>query len=386
MNPYIVAAILAIAGIVMMTYADGFHSHSVIGITLVVASASASALYKTPMLDEKAWLSVSTVSIGGGQSSSSTPDSLIHVFMERALCTGVRSCWNRKGPSPNCPHRVGSMERSRVSWSAEALRVPLTGNKGRSLTPEHHPHTIIPPPPNFTLSTVQSDQYRSPGDSQTQTGPLDRQMEKHDWSLQRTRLHCSRVQCRSFTPLHSTLCIAPGDVLFKLVLGSAKFGEAALFLTIVGGANFVFISFVPVILYFTHVEYFGSPDNIPWAYLCGVAALLLAFNILVNFGIAITYPTLISLGIVLSVPVNAMVDLYTCEINFNTVRLIAVFIICLGFLMLLLPEDWDQCLIQLSTRLRKREQHENPSPPEAGAGSASNWSRRTRTSMSTFTH
>lgn len=45
-SPQIVAAILAIAGIVMMTYADGFHSHSVIGITLVVASASMSALYK----------------------------------------------------------------------------------------------------------------------------------------------------------------------------------------------------------------------------------------------------------------------------------------------------------------------------------------------------
>uniref|UniRef100_A0A8B9H603 Solute carrier family 35 member F3b n=2 Tax=Astyanax mexicanus TaxID=7994 RepID=A0A8B9H603_ASTMX len=221
MGVRIVAAILAIAGIVMMTYADGFHSHSVIGITLVVASASASALYK---------------------------------------------------------------------------------------------------------------------------------------------------------------------VLFKLVLGSAKFGEAALFLTIVGGANFIFISFVPVILYFTRVEYFGSPANIPWAYLCGVAALLLAFNILVNFGIAITYPTLISLGIVLSVPVNAMVDLYTCEIHFNTVRLIAVFIICLGFLMLLLPEDWDQCLIQLSTKLRKREQHAEPAESGTGTGSSLNWSRRTRTSMSTFTH
>ncbi|MEQ2242523.1 hypothetical protein ILYODFUR_036655 [Ilyodon furcidens] len=94
-------------------------------------------------------------------------------------------------------------------------------------------------------------------------------------------------------------------VLFKMVLGSAKFGEAALFLSIVGSANFVFISFVPVILYFTHVEYIGSPADIPWTYLCGVAALLFAFNILVNFGIAITYPTLISLGIVLSVPVNA---------------------------------------------------------------------------------
>ncbi|CAL8257533.1 unnamed protein product [Lota lota] len=220
MGVRIVAAILAIAGIVMMTYADGFHSHSVIGITLVVASASMSALYK---------------------------------------------------------------------------------------------------------------------------------------------------------------------VLFKMVLGSAKFGEAALFLTVVGGANFVFISFVPVILYFTRVEYFASPGDIPWAYLCGVAGLLFAFNILVNFGIAVTYPTLISLGIVLSVPVNALVDLYTCEIHFNTVRLIAVFIICLGFLMLLLPEDWDKCIIQLSTKLRKRDEPAEGSG-EVGATTGLNWNRRGRTSMSTFAH
>ncbi|XP_067092864.1 solute carrier family 35 member F3 isoform X2 [Osmerus mordax] len=220
MGVRIVAAILAIAGIVMMTYADGFHSHSVIGITLVVASASMSALYK---------------------------------------------------------------------------------------------------------------------------------------------------------------------VLFKLVLGSAKFGEAALFLSIVGGANFLLLSFIPVILYFSQMENFGSPDHIPWAHLCGVAGLLLAFNLLVNFGIAVTSPTLISLGIVLSVPVNAMVDLYTCEINFNTVRLIAVFIICLGFLMLLLPEDWDHCFIQLHTRLRRRDEPAEGAG-EAGTGTGLTWSRRARTSMSTFTH
>ncbi|XP_028325130.1 putative thiamine transporter SLC35F3 isoform X1 [Gouania willdenowi] len=220
MGVRIVAAILAIAGIVMMTYADGFHSHSVIGIALVVASASMSALYK---------------------------------------------------------------------------------------------------------------------------------------------------------------------VLFKMVLGSAKFGEAALFLSIVGCANFVFISFVPVILYFTHVEHISSLADIPWAHLCAVSALLFAFNILVNFGIAITYPTLISLGIVLSVPVNAMVDLYTGEIQFNTVRLIAVFIICLGFLMLLLPEDWDQCIIQLSTKLRKRDEPAEGSM-EAGAATGLNWRGRSRTSMSTFAH
>lgn len=63
-----------------------------------------------------------------------------------------------------------------------------------------------------------------------------------------------------------------------MVLGSAKFGEAALFLSIVGSANFVLVSCVPIILYFTRVEYIGSPADIPWTYLCGVAGLLFGMN------------------------------------------------------------------------------------------------------------
>uniref|UniRef100_A0AAR2KV08 Uncharacterized protein n=1 Tax=Pygocentrus nattereri TaxID=42514 RepID=A0AAR2KV08_PYGNA len=38
--------------------------------------------------------------------------------------------------------------------------------------------TMIPPPPNFTLGTMQSDKYCSPGNRQTQTRPMDFQMEK----------------------------------------------------------------------------------------------------------------------------------------------------------------------------------------------------------------
>lgn len=80
-----------------------------------------------------------------------------------------------------------------------------------------------------------------------------------------------------------------------------------------------------------------------------------------------------------------VVDFYTCEIHFNTVRLIAVFIICLGFLMLLLPEDWDKCIIQLSTKLRKRDDPAEGSG-EAGTATGLNWRGRARTSMSTFAH
>lgn len=80
-----------------------------------------------------------------------------------------------------------------------------------------------------------------------------------------------------------------------------------------------------------------------------------------------------------------VVDLYTCDIHFNTVRLIAVFIICLGFLMLLLPEDWDQCIIQLSTKLRKRDEPAE-GDGEAGATTGLNWRGRGRATMSTFAH
>ena len=45
-----------------------------------------------------------------GQSSSSTPISTNHFYTGLALCTGALSCWNKKGHSTNCCHKVGSTE------------------------------------------------------------------------------------------------------------------------------------------------------------------------------------------------------------------------------------------------------------------------------------
>jgi len=60
------------------------------------------------------------------------------------------------------------MKLSKMSWYVEVLRVPFTGAKGPSPTPET-------PPPNFTLGTMQSGKYSSPGNRQTQT--------LHEWSF-----------------------------------------------------------------------------------------------------------------------------------------------------------------------------------------------------------
>lgn len=52
-----------------------------------------------------------------------------------------------------CTGHVGTIPKlfPQMSWYADALRVSFTGSK------------VIPPPPNFTIGTMQSDQYRSPG-------------------------------------------------------------------------------------------------------------------------------------------------------------------------------------------------------------------------------
>lgn len=71
-------------------------------------------------------------------------------------------------------------------------------------------------------------------------------------------------------------CVFLLQVLFKLLLGSAKFGEAALFLSVLAVFNVLFVTCIPVILYFTKVEYWSSFDIVPWGNLCGFSILLLS--------------------------------------------------------------------------------------------------------------
>ncbi|XP_078069527.1 solute carrier family 35 member F3-like [Mustelus asterias] len=175
-------------------------------------------------------------------------------------------------------------------------------------------------------------------------------------------------------------------VLFKMLLGSAKYGEAALFLSVLGLFNVTFITCVPLALYFTGVEHWTPFSLIPWEKLCGMAILLLSFNILMNFGIAVTSPTLISVGVVLSVPVNAVADAYSTDIVFNSVRVIAVLIICLGFLLLLLPEEWDRLALELISRFKvsKKEEAIEERGEPGFAGQSRN--KGSRTSTATFAH
>lgn len=76
------------------------------------------------------------------QSSFSTPNMLIHVFMDFALGAGAQSCWNMSGPSTNCCHNFGSTPSSKMSLHAEALSVLCT--KGQAQPPKNNPTPLFP--------------------------------------------------------------------------------------------------------------------------------------------------------------------------------------------------------------------------------------------------
>lgn len=86
------------------------------------------------------------------------------------------------------------------------------------------------------------------------------------------------------------------QVLLKMFLGSANLGEVAHFLSTMGVFNLVFISGVPLILYFTKVEHWGSLSSLPWGYMCGLAGLWLgerAHKILKKFRNNVFFPHLL---------------------------------------------------------------------------------------------
>ncbi|XP_048037687.1 solute carrier family 35 member F4 [Megalobrama amblycephala] len=143
-------------------------------------------------------------------------------------------------------------------------------------------------------------------------------------------------------------------VLFRKRVGNVHPGPASVLLSCAGLCSFVLHSWVCVLLYFTHVEYWPPSQQIPWDKLCVMASLLLVFNVLVNVGGMFTYPSLISLGILLTIPASAAVDTFvTVTLHISDVRAAAASIISAGYLMLQLPENWDESTLRwLSTLWR----------------------------------
>ena len=63
------------------------------------------------------------------------------------------------------------------------------------------------------------------------------------------------------------------------------------------------------------------------------------FNYFVNFGISITFPLFISIGISLGLPVNAVADSIFRGDEFGVLKVVSLLLILAGFLMMLIPSE-----------------------------------------------
>ena len=129
------------------------------------------------------------------------------------------------------------------------------------------------------------------------------------------------------------------QVLLKLRLKEASIYQMSLFLSSLGLFSTLLLWPVVLILDFTNCErIYGSEVEIPWLFIITSSALSVVFNFSINFGIAYTYPLFISLGTVLGIPINGVVDLLARGVNlFSTWKFVAVDLIVAGFLLMLLP-------------------------------------------------
>lgn len=128
------------------------------------------------------------------------------------------------------------------------------------------------------------------------------------------------------------------QVFFKRVMADATGSQVALFLTLLGSTNMILFS--PVLFLMDYLEWeVITWDTLPWVHLNTTAILSAFFNYLVNFGISITFPLFISIGISLGLPMNAIADSIFRHEEFGVLKIVSLFLILAGFLLMLIPSD-----------------------------------------------
>ncbi|XP_057368931.1 solute carrier family 35 member F3-like [Daphnia carinata] len=146
-------------------------------------------------------------------------------------------------------------------------------------------------------------------------------------------------------------------VSFKRIFGEATYGQVSFFFSLIGLLNIILLWPVVLLLHFTGLEAI-TWNRVPWIPLAIAGSLSLAANLLGNFGPALTYEVFIHLGLVLAIPVSAVLDVNLNGVVFEGMKLAGTIMIVNGFLLVLLPENWPDYL----TRLLRWGRHLNHHP------------------------
>lgn len=147
-------------------------------------------------------------------------------------------------------------------------------------------------------------------------------------------------------------------VYLKKFLGNnATVTQVGFFLSMIGFTNIVIFSLlVPVMCYIEENIYIS---NTPWDYICGSAALGLIFNFLINFGVCVTFPLFISIGMVLGIPLNALIDTLVRDLPFGPYKILGALTLILSFIVVaFVPESYDN---KIQAYIQTKSKSEDPS-------------------------
>lgn len=112
--------------------------------------------------------------------------------------------------------------------------------------------------------------------------------------------------------------------------------QASFFTCVLGLQTFLVYWIPTTVLVSSNVEII-EPTTFPWTafLLTGLAGF--GFSTLMCVGIAVTYPIYMSMGPLLAIPINALVDAYIENIFFDKLKILGTLAISMGFLILTVP-------------------------------------------------
>lgn len=135
--------------------------------------------------------------------------------------------------------------------------------------------------------------------------------------------------------LISAISAALYKVYLKKLLGDPDLIVTNMFLGCLGLVNIFLVWPVVLILIKTGVENLEY-DSIPWPMLVLSALISFIFNLLINFGIAYTYPLFISIGTIVGIPLNIIIDILINEKSLDWKEILGAGLIILSFAFLIL--------------------------------------------------
>ncbi|KAM4722090.1 solute carrier family 35 member F4-like isoform 2-T2 [Rhinophrynus dorsalis] len=154
---------------------------------------------------------------------------------------------------------------------------------------------------------------------------------------------CNKALCYllSWTVLREQFIGA--RVLYQLLIGRINWQDTSIFLGVSGICNILLLWWIPLTFYFQHgIQETEKEISQPLAFLCLTAVLFFLFQFLEKVGDAFLHRSGVTFGIFLSMAVTSALDQrWVLPAKGN---LLGISAICMGFLLLLIPDNWEELL------------------------------------------